>query len=114
MHRLGIEPLHVQFFRAREILRFGLIQNAVQLPFPDRVQHQPMLLAQLVLFLRVPEPGLGRLAGVGLGPFANAPAADKDLRLQQKIRLARLALHVVNRVLMLYVSVEAENHKLIS
>ena len=113
MHRLGIQPLHVQFFRASEILRFGLIQNAVQLPFPDRVQHQPMLLAQFVFFLCITESRLGRLAGVRLRPLANAPASNKDLRLQQKIRLTRLALHVVNRVLMLYVSIEAENHKLI-
>ena len=111
VHRLRVEPLDFQFFYSRQIFRLGLIKNIVELAFADRVQNQPMLLAEQLLFLNIFEWTFGRFRSVGGGFLADAAAADEDLRLQEQIALARLALHVVDRVHMLHIGIEAENHK---
>src|SRR5216683_2304329 len=70
-----------------------------------------MLIAQQLFLLGIAELPLGRRRGIRNGFLPHATAAHEDLRLQQKLAFARFALHVVNRLTVLYVSIEAENHK---
>ena len=88
-----------------------MVQNAIQLPFPDRVQYLAMLLAQLLLPLRVSDLWLPCRGRVGNSLLADTASTHEDLRLQQQITLARLALHVVDSVTVFYVGIEAENHR---
>ena len=88
-----------------------MVQHALQLPFPDRIQHQSVLLAQFVLFLGVSESAFSGFAGVRFGPFSNTAAANEHLRLQQKLPFAGFTLHVIDGVVMLDVGIEAKNHK---
>jgi hypothetical protein len=70
-----------------------------------------MLLAQDSFFLLVRETGLLRFVGVGNGPFPDATAAHKYLCLENKLVLPGLALHVVDSVTVLHVSVETKDHE---
>ena len=88
-----------------------MVQNVVQLPFPDRIQNQAVLLAELLLFLRIAELDFGRFGSIGRGSLADAASAHKNLCLEQQIAFTRLALHVINRVHVLHIGIEAENHR---
>ena len=93
-------------------LRFGEPSRAlIEFPFPNGIEHETMLLAQLLFFLRVPELDFGRLAGIRRGLFAHAAAAHENLRLQQTFAFTRFTLHVVDGVAMLHIGIEAKNHR---
>src|ERR1039458_2880085 len=104
--------MHVQLLDGCQTLRRLSVQNALQLPIPDSVEHQAMLIAQYLFLLLIAKAALGGCVRVGSGPFPNTPPANKDLCLQQTLALAGFALHMVNRVRMLYVRVEAKNHEI--
>jgi hypothetical protein len=70
-----------------------------------------MLFAQLLLFLRISELSIGPVRRVGRGLLADAAPADEDLGLQQALAFAGFALHVVNRIYVLDVGIEAKNHE---
>ena len=70
-----------------------------------------MLFPQLLLFLRVPELRFSGFGGIGSRFLANAAAAHENLGLQKEFPFTRLALHVIDRVAVLDVGIEAENHK---
>src|SRR5205807_2014329 len=76
----------------------------------DGVEHQAVLLAQDLFLLLVGEAGALRLLPVGSGTLANAPSADEDLGLEKQIGFAGLALHVIDRVFVLNVGIEAKDH----
>src|SRR5579872_4711633 len=62
MYGGGVEPMHIEFLDGGQ--RFGSqlsIENTVQSPVTDRVEHQAVLLAKNLLFLLVSEAGLGSL-----------------------------------------------------
>src|ERR1700739_2783279 len=103
--------MHIQLLHGCQGLWLRAIQYAVEFALPDRIQHQPVLLAKLMLLLCVAGLPLARLGGVGFGPLANAASADEYLGLEQQFSLARLALHVVDGVAMLHVGIEAKNNK---
>ena len=52
----------------------------------------------------------GGLLGVGGRVFADAAPADEDLRLQQEVVRARLALHVIDGIGVLDIGIESKNH----
>src|ERR1700692_1326608 len=69
-----------------------------------------MLLSQDLLLLLIGEAGLGSVFRIGRGTLADAASADKDLGLQETVAFARFALHVVHRVIVLHIGIEAKNH----
>jgi len=89
-----------------------VIENIVQLPFPDGVEHEAVLVAQLLLFLRIAETGLRNGSGVGDGFLADAAPANEDLGLKQFFAFARFTLHVVDGVDVFDVGIKAEDHKM--
>src|SRR5581483_8392448 len=78
----------------------------------DCIENQPVLVTQYLLLLLVGDSLRTRFS-IGGRAFTNAAATHEDLRLQQQFALTRFALHVVDRVLVLDVSIEAENHALV-
>ena len=111
VNRGGVFPLHVELLDAGQGFGFGAVEDAFELAFANGFEHEAMLIAQLLLFLRIAEAGLQGGSGVGDGAFADASAAHEDLGLEQFFALARFALHVVDGVAVFYVSVKAKNHK---
>lgn len=69
-----------------------------------------MLISQDLLFLLVVESNFRGPPGVGLCAFPDATAAHKNLSLQQEFAFASLTLHVIDRVLVLYVGIKTKNH----
>ena len=107
----GVDPFDVQLLDGGQDFGFGAIEDALQLAFANGLEHQAMLIAQLLLFLRIAETGLHGRAGVGDGALADAASANEDLGLEQLFALAGFALHVVDGVAVLDVGIEAKNHK---
>src|SRR5258707_925176 len=70
-----------------------------------------MLVAQNVLLLLIAEVRLGGTGGVGGSTLADATSAHEYLGLQQKLALAGFALHVVHRIVVFHIGVEAEDHR---
>src|ERR1051326_8688585 len=111
MDRLGVEPLHVQFFdRGERLWSFSLVEDIIDVPIADRVEHHAVLVAQNLFLLLVGESGLSSLVGIGSRALADAASAHEDLRLQEKFVLTRLTLHVKNRILMLDIGIEPKDH----
>jgi hypothetical protein len=69
-----------------------------------------VLVSQLLFFLRISKAGVGRGIRVGNSLFADTPAAHEYLSLEQSLALARFTLHVIDRIVVLYIGIEAENH----
>ena len=103
--------MHVELLDGGQGFGFGVVEDALQLAFADRFEHQAMLVAELLLFLGIAETGLRGRSGIGDGPLAHAAAAHEHLGLEQFFALARLALHVVDGVAVFYVGVKSKNHK---
>jgi len=82
----------------------------LQSPFADGFQYKAMLLPKDVLFPLVCEVRALRLVGVRGGTLPDAASANEDLGLKKKIAFASLALHVVDRVVVFDIRVEAKNH----
>ena len=76
----------------------------------DGVDNLLVLGLEQLVHLLVGEAGLADAIGIGNGLLADAAALDEDLGLQQLVVAAGLALHVVDRVLVANVGVEAEDH----
>src|ERR1019366_1912892 len=88
-----------------------MVEDVVEFSFANRVEHQSVLLTEQLLFLGVSGLCFAVLAGVGSGLLADAAATHEDLGLQQEFAFTRFALHVVDRVAVLHVGIEAENHR---
>ena len=73
-----------------------------------------MLFPQQVLFLFIGKGSLVGPVGIGRRPLTNAASPNKDLRLKYEVTLAGFALDVINRVLMLNIGIETENHRVLS
>jgi hypothetical protein len=111
MNRGSVLPLDVQLFDGGQGFGFGVIENAVELPFADGFEDEAVLVAKLLLFLRVAEVDFLGRSRVGNRLLADALSAHEDLRLKQFFALARFALHVIDGVAVFDVGIEAENHK---
>jgi len=109
--RLGVEPLHFELLDSGECFRFLAVEDAIELAFPDRIEHVPVLFAEQLLFLLVSLSLAGR-GGIGNCFLADAASTDKNLRLQQQLALSSFALHMVNRVRVLDVGIKAKNHRI--
>src|SRR5208283_2814296 len=85
------------------------------------IEHLAMQLTQHLLFILIAVLRTGarratfalrRDGAIGNGPLPDAAALDKDLRLQQLLAFARLALHVVDGVFVPNIGIETKNHAL--
>ena len=111
MNRLSINPFQVQFLDGGQYLgTLALVENALQLPFPDGIEHVAVLVAEQGFLLLVRKQRISGAVGVRSRPFSDATAPHKHLGLEQKLRLAGFALHVVHSIAVLHVGVEPENH----
>jgi len=110
MHRAGVGPLQIERLDpGQSFRRFAFIENGVQLAFPDRIEHFAVQIAQHSFSLLI-LVSFGLAGTIRDGPLADAPALDKNLRLQQLLALACLALHVVDGVVVPNIRVETEDH----
>src|SRR5438067_1899856 len=108
---MRVQPVNFKFLdRRQRFRRVTLVKNLLETTFANRIQHQPMLLPQNLFLLLVGEMRAVRLFAIRGCAFADTASFYEDLCLQQEIRFSRLALHVVNRVLVLNVGIEAKNH----
>src|SRR5207302_1744601 len=108
---LRVQQLNIQLLDRRQGLRsISAVKHLFQATIANCVENQPMLLAQDLFFLLVGEVRALRLVGVRGGAFADAASANKDLCLQKQVGFTGLALDVVNRVLVLNVSIKAKDH----
>ena len=64
----------------------------------------------LLFFVLVGEIPLGQSLGVRSGSFPDAAATHKHLGLQDELVFPSFTLHVVDRVALLHIGVEAKNH----
>ena len=111
MDGIRVQPLDIEFLDGGERLRrIAVVKHLIEPALANGFEDQTMLLAQNLFLLLISEIWALGLVGVRGGTFADAAAADEDLSLQQQVRLAGLALHVVNRVLVLDVRIEAKDH----
>ncbi len=69
-----------------------MIEDVFEFAFANGFEHEAVLVAQLLLFLRIAESGLHGGSGVGDGALADAAAAHENLRLQKNFSLSRASL----------------------
>jgi hypothetical protein len=74
------------------------------------IEHQAVLIAQDLLLLVVGKASFRHLLCVRGGSFPHAAAAHENLSLQQQLTFTGFTLHVEDRVIVLYVGIETENH----
>ena len=72
-----------------------------------------MLIPKNLLFLLISEPSRSPLVGVRGGALPYAPSFHKHLGLQQQLVFTRFTLHVINRVAMFHVGIEAKDHAIL-
>ena len=106
-----VQPLDVEFLlRSQGLGSLALVEDLLQVAVTDGVEHQAVLLAQDLLLALIGETCARSLLSIRSRAFANAASAHEDLGLQQHLAFARLALHVIDGVVVLDVGIEAKNH----
>src|SRR5205807_2516203 len=123
VNRVGVQPSQLQ--RAALELRNGRASVGWKMSLSDFsgggkerfnaagtncVNNAFVLGLEQIVHLIIGEAGLGDLLGIRGGTLPDAASAHEYLGLQEMVVLARLALHVIDGVLVLDVGIEAENH----
>ena len=105
------QPLNIEFLdRSQRLRRLPFVEYLLKLSIANGIEDNPVLLAQnFFLFLIGEAWALGLFCIRGCA-FTDTASADENLCLQEHVGLAGLALHVVNRVLVLDVGIKAKDH----
>src|SRR5215475_4374938 len=111
MYGVRVQPLDVEFLLGGQALvRLAVVEYLFQLPVPDGVKDEAVLIAQNSFFLLIGEIRALGLISVWRRPLADTAALHEDLGLQQQVGFPRLTLYVIDGVFVLDVGIEAKDH----